>query len=135
MPLVRYFVIAGSALLPLLFLLDWYLPQSVVDPARASADHAAIRIQSGHKWPSAIAFDTNQPTIVPPAAEVALDAPVRKPPREALAMVQQPAPVVHPAPPAAKPKRVTRRVKPAQPPAEQVASYDMFGFRNSFPAR
>lgn len=140
MPLARYFVFTGAVLLALLFLLGWYLPPSAVEPARAGVDHPTIRLQSAHKWPSAVVFDTSQPTIVPPPVIVAdqvppAQVPSARSPLEALAMVQpkEPSPVIAAAP-AAAPKRVVRRAKPARAPAPQVAGYDMFGFRNPFPA-
>jgi hypothetical protein len=141
MPLARYFVFTGSLLLALLFLLSWYLPPPTVEAARA-ADHPTIRLQSAHKWPSAVVFDTTQPAIVPPPVTVADQAPPAqvpsaRSPLEALAMVQpkEPSPVIA-AVPAAAPKRVVRRARVARTPprAPQVAGgYDMFGFRNPFP--
>jgi hypothetical protein len=135
MPLARYFTYTGGALLALLVLLNWYLPPAAVEAARADVDRSTIRLQTRHKWPSAVVFDTNQPTIVPPATVAELVPPAR-PPREAMAMVErkEPSPVVAAAP-AAAPKRVVRRAKARQaPPAPQIAGgYDMFGFRNSFP--
>src|SRR5450631_1008549 len=69
MPVLRYFVFVGGALLALLFVADAYAPSQ---PAAAKADTVAaaenptLRIRSDHKWPQAIVFDTTQPTIVPP---------------------------------------------------------------------
>jgi hypothetical protein len=133
MPLARYFVFTGAVLLALLLLLGWYLPPSAVEPARAGADHPTIQLQSAHKWPGAVVFDTTQPTIVPPPVTVAEQAPPPPParsPLEALAMVQpkEPSPVIAAAP-AAAPKRVVRRARVARPPpAPQIAGgYDMFG--------
>jgi hypothetical protein len=132
MPLARYFAYIGSALLALLFLLNWYLPPPADRAARADVDRSTIRLQSSHKWPTAVVFDTSQPTIVPPPpAAVTEQAPPAKSPLEALAMVQpkEPSPVVAAAP-AAAPKRVVRRAKPVRPPAPQIAGgFDMFGFR------
>ncbi|MBR1121668.1 hypothetical protein JQ628_09120 [Bradyrhizobium lablabi] len=142
MPVARYFLYTGGVLLALLFLLDWYLPPPAVEAARADIDRSTIRLQSAHKWPSAVVFDTNQPTIVPPAA-VAAVAPAppppkspAKPPLDALAMAQPKEPAaVHAAPPAAR-KRVARRTtrvaRTPAPAAPRVASYDMFGFGTPF---
>jgi hypothetical protein len=66
MPLMRYFGFVGSALLLLLFGLDWYLPQSVVEPVRAVTDQPVIRISSIEKLPERVVIDTSLPTIVPP---------------------------------------------------------------------
>ena len=144
MPLARYFVYTGGVLLALLFLLGWYLPPPAVEPGRAGVDHPTIRLQSAHKWPSAVVFDTTQPTIVPPPVTVAdqvppAPVPSARSPLEALAMVQpkEPSPVIAAAP-AAAPKRIVRRARVARTPprAPQVAGgYDMFGFRNPFPDR
>jgi hypothetical protein len=66
MPLMRYFGFVGSALLLLLFGLDWYLPQPVVEPVRAVTDKPVIRIRSIEKLPERVVIDTSLPTIVPP---------------------------------------------------------------------
>jgi hypothetical protein len=66
MPLMRYFGFVGSALLLLLFGLNWYLPQPVVDPVRAVTDKPVIRISSIEKVPERVVIDTSLPTIVPP---------------------------------------------------------------------
>lgn len=67
MPLLRYFVFVGGALLALLFVSSAYLPK-MPDEVRADSgfDRSIIRIHSERKWPERIVFDTNQPTIVPP---------------------------------------------------------------------
>ena len=116
MPLARYFVFIGSALLALLFLIGWYVPPPAAEAARADVDRPVIHLRSGHKWPSAVVFDTTQPTIVPPPVTVAEQVPpVARPPLEALAMVQpkEPSPVIAAAP-AAAPKRVVRRARVAR---------------------
>jgi hypothetical protein len=145
MPLARYFVYTGSVLLALLLAIDWYWPQSANEHWPQSADQAAsadtdypvIRIDSQHRWPQAVSFDTSQPTIVPPTPVAEVVPPAPPPPgspRNAMAMVQEPEPVAQPAKPAAAPKRVARRTKVARAPAPRprVASYDMFGFPTFF---
>lgn len=142
MPLARYFLYTGSVLLALLFLIDWYLPPPAVEAARADIDRSTIRLQSAHKWPSAVVFDTDQPTIVPPVATAAVDVPPvqtaqpAKPPLEAMAMAQSKEPAATQAAPASSQKRVVRRSKLARTPAPapRVASSDMFGFGNPFQA-
>ena len=72
MPLLRYFVFVGGALLALLFISTAYLPK-MPDEVRADSgapgfDRSTIRIHSQLKWPERVVFDTNQPTIVPPPA-------------------------------------------------------------------
>jgi hypothetical protein len=141
MPLGRYFAYIGGVLLALLFLIDWFLPQPGVDPDHSDVDRSIIRIHSMHKWPSAVVYDTSQPTIVPPAPAVTAEAPVASAPREALAMAPKPDPAPAAAP-AATSKHVTRRVRVARASAARIASYErpsyeqpsheMFGFRPAF---
>jgi len=105
MPLLRYFVFVGGALLALLFISTAYLPK-MPDEVRADSgdsgfDRSTIRIHSERKWPERVVFDTNQPTIVPPPVVIAT-ASVRAPAavadvsaksrvREALAQLPTPA--------------------------------------------
>jgi len=102
MPLVRYFLFVGTALLALLFIVDACLPQSpVVESANTAAnantatDLSVIRIHSDRKWPARVEFDTSLPApiaapvrtaeaSVPAAADV--NAPVRM--RDAFAQLQ-----------------------------------------------
>jgi hypothetical protein len=80
MPVLRYFIFVGGALLALLFVANAYAPPQ---PVAAKADsvvtteNPTLRIRSDHKWPQAIVFDTTQPTIVPPVlkAEANVAAP------------------------------------------------------------
>ena len=80
MPVLRYFIFVGGALLALLFAADAYAP---AQPVAAKADsvvateNPTLRIRSDRKWPQAIVFDTTQPTIVPPVlkAEANVQAP------------------------------------------------------------
>ena len=85
--LVRYFLYAGSALLALLLLADWYWPAASTTVAsqaqEASLDKEILRIRSAQKWPQKIDFDTSIPTIVPPAALVASVPPAPPPPFKA----------------------------------------------------
>lgn len=73
MPLLRYFVFVGGALLALLFISTAYLPK-LPDEVRAGSefDRSTIRIHSAYKWPERVVFDTNQPTIVPPPAAIGI---------------------------------------------------------------
>jgi hypothetical protein len=119
-PLIRYFFFAGSLLLALLFLADgyWADASSPSFAREARVDKSIIRIQSAHKWPEQIAFDTSQPTIVPPPLPLSANASIANQPREAFAQLQQPSQQISkPAPSKAK-RKVTRRV-----PATRVAAY------------
>ena len=67
MPLARYFLFVGGALLALLFVANAALPKlSVSDQTQAAAaDFPVIRIRSERKWPERIVFDTSVPATVP----------------------------------------------------------------------
>lgn len=66
MPLARYFLFVGAALLALFFAVDAYLPKPLsteVPDARTDA----VRIHSDQKWPERVEIDTTLPTITHPA--------------------------------------------------------------------
>jgi hypothetical protein len=136
MPLGRYFAFIGGSLLALIFLIDWLVPDRTIAAPGGDVDRAVIRIHSAHKWPSAVVFDTTQPTISAPPQPVLAQAAAEKPrvaqrsPHDALALAADvpAAATAHPAPV----KHVKRRVRAPRPPAEQVASYETFGFRPLF---
>jgi hypothetical protein len=72
MPLARYFVFVGGALMALLFAFDFFSPKAVADSGIQSAgavDKSTLRIRSEQKWPERIVLDTTQPTIVPKVAQ------------------------------------------------------------------
>ncbi|MFT4121714.1 hypothetical protein [Bradyrhizobium sp.] len=79
MPIFRYFVFVGGALLALLFAVDFILPTSPVAQAVASADTTSdqplIRIRSDRHLPERVVFDTNQPMMGPPVVTMAAAAP------------------------------------------------------------
>ena len=66
MPLMKYFVFVGSALVLLLFGLSWCFPQPVAEPIRSGIDRPVIRISSVEQLPERVDIDTSLPTIVPP---------------------------------------------------------------------
>jgi hypothetical protein len=85
-PIARYFMFVGCALVALLFIAGWYLPTPPVMFADQSVaiDRAVIRTKSAHKWPEKVILDTNQPTIASPTVEEPPAAQsVRLPPDEA----------------------------------------------------
>ena len=97
MPVLRYFVVVGTALLVLLFAVDAYLPKLPADnvdtAANVASDLSVIRIHSVQKWPERVEFDTSLPTITPAAAVLAANnvpadgnAPARM--RDAFAQLQ-----------------------------------------------
>jgi hypothetical protein len=64
MPLARYFLYVGGALLALLFVLDPYLTKLPIADWGSSRS-AIIHIHSDQKWPERIVYDTRLPTVVP----------------------------------------------------------------------
>jgi hypothetical protein len=73
MPLVRYFLFAGGALLGLLFLADWYFPITSSAASSRDIDRTIIRIHASHRWPDAVHIDTNMPMPQPAPAPVVAD--------------------------------------------------------------
>jgi hypothetical protein len=99
MPVVRYFLVVGVALLAFLFATDAYLPKmpAMEEAPRAAAGLSVIRIHSAQKWPERVVIDTTLPTITPPATEMRVvnvaqpslaKAPEKGLVREALAQAQ-----------------------------------------------
>ena len=72
-PIARYFMVVGSALVVLLLIAGWSLPELPPSfPDRPEIiERAAIRIRSERKWPEKIILDTTQLTIPTPSIEVA----------------------------------------------------------------
>ena len=127
--LVRYFLYAGSVLLALLFLADWYWPAAPATVAgqveETSLDKEILRIRSAQKWPQKIVFDTNVPTIVPPTTLAADVPPAPPPPFKAAEELNKPVLNAHAeAKPALKTQTPPRRLaaarhrtpRPAAPP-------------------
>ena len=147
MPIIRYFLYVGGALLSLLLLCNAMLPPSPgTDTDVAAADHPLIRIHSERKWPKPIVFDTNMQRIappvavasnatVPPAAVTTADVSAKARVREAFAQLPEPhAAVAETRAPAAKmpavkpqPKRRVAKSRPAQRPLMLVAQQPHFG--------
>jgi len=73
MPIFRYFLFVGGALLALLLAVNFALPASPVTQAVATAgnDPPLIRIRSDRHLPERVVLDTSQPTIAPPATKTA----------------------------------------------------------------
>jgi hypothetical protein len=83
MPVLRYFLFVGGALLALLFAVDAFSPTTpVVAEADASStpENPTLRIRSDRKWPERIVFDTSMPTIAPPAQIAASEVAAPPPP-------------------------------------------------------
>jgi hypothetical protein len=74
MPLARYFLLVGGALLALLFLADACMPILPLADG-ANSNRATIRIHSEMKLPERVVYDTSLPTITPvPVADSRRDA-------------------------------------------------------------
>lgn len=73
MPVFRYFMFVGGALLALLFAADFVWPPSPSAQTVASAgyDQPLIRIRSDRHLPERVVLDTSQPTIAPPVVKTA----------------------------------------------------------------
>jgi hypothetical protein len=81
MPVLRYFVFVGAALLALLFVVAETFPALPTAQVANSTDVAAadvsIRIHSDRKWPERVVFDTSVPTTVPATLVAAGPAPTQ----------------------------------------------------------
>ncbi|MEH2486130.1 hypothetical protein [Bradyrhizobium sp. AZCC 2230] len=73
MPIFRYFMFVGGALLALLFAADFVWPPSPVAQSVATAgyDQPLIRIRSDRHLPDRVVLDTSQPTIAAPVTKTA----------------------------------------------------------------
>ncbi len=147
MPLVRYFLYVGGALLALLFVVDTCLPQPpATEHSDAAVDLSTIRIHSDRKWPERVVFDTSLPTIrsasttiaevtVPQPRSVA-DLPAKVRVREAFAQLRPNSNQLQPQD-ARRPEPIRKRKAVAKrdvgPPTNLVAQQPRFGpFGNAF---
>jgi hypothetical protein len=137
MPVARYFMYVGGALLALLFLIDAYAPSQTVVASHAapSIDRNVVRIHSDQKLPERVVYDTSLPTIVPPASKVQVAAAPRPPVASevtAQARVRDtfaqfvPADVKKPEPQAQRKRKVARTR--ANPPIRLAQQQPHFGF-------
>jgi hypothetical protein len=142
MPVLRYFMFVGAALLALLFVVGMAMPPAPsVDAANGAPDLSTIRIHSDRKWPERVVFDTSAPRIVPAPAQTASLAPAVAAPQQvadALTKVTARDAFAQAAPtdlkkPEAKPvqkrKVAKRRANPPtmNPPTMLVAQRPQFG--------
>jgi hypothetical protein len=76
MPVLRYFLFVGGALLALLFAADYVVPPQAVATAHSapSIDKTIVRIRSDQKPPERVVYDTSLPTIVPPVEKAQVAA-------------------------------------------------------------
>ena len=71
MPLMKYFIFVGAALVLLLFTMNWLVPDPTVEPVYSSTQRPVIRISSIQTLPERVVFDTNMPTPAPSVMRVA----------------------------------------------------------------
>jgi hypothetical protein len=143
MPVMRYFLYVGAALLALLFVAGEAFPTLPVAPAAQAANTAAdvpmIRIHTDRKWPERVVFDTSAPTIVPAQTHIATneagvaapltaaDISIKVTARDAFAQLA-PADLKKPSPkPQQKRKVAKRHVVPPTAPTMLVAQRPQFG--------
>ena len=62
MPLMKYFVFVGAALVLLLLAMNWLVPDPTVEPVYSSTQRPVIRISSIQTLPERVVFDTNMPS-------------------------------------------------------------------------
>jgi hypothetical protein len=144
MPVLRYFLFVGGALLALLFAVDAF---STKEPMVAAADASAtfenptLRIRSDRKWPERIVFDTSMPAVAPPvqiaATEVSPPPPTAVGEFTAKARVRESFAQFRPADeskPEAKPqpkRKIARHRAPSSPQvafvAQQPQRFGLFG--------
>jgi len=120
MPLARYFLYVGGALLMLLFVANACLPKP--PPAEAKVVYLPpIRIHSDEKWPERIVFDTSVPMVRVAQTDSGIVHPPAPPPpagvlppdlREALAQMQ---------PSDVGPQQSSKRAKPAPKSQRKLA--------------
>jgi hypothetical protein len=132
MPLARYFLLVGVALLAVIFAADAYLPKSPsTEVPNARTDLSTVRIRSDHKWPERVELDTALPTITHPAAPMrVVNIPPAKATKEAAkAQVRDALAEAHPAD-SNKPKRKRRTIAHGYygSPPIRLAQQPQFGF-------
>jgi hypothetical protein len=140
MPLARYFVVVGGALVALLFVFDFFSPKASADSGIHSAgpvDKTTMRIRSEQKLPERIVFDTTQPTIAVKAAQTqtaqttqaALPGPEPAPEITAKARVRETFAQFAPVEPKKADTTVHKKKKTARAPGQpmHVARYGYFG--------
>jgi hypothetical protein len=75
MPVMRYFLFVGAALLALLLVAAEVFPtapaESAVQGTSTASDLSVIRIHTDRKWPERVVFDTSIPTLVPARTQLA----------------------------------------------------------------
>ena len=68
MPLMKYFGFVGSALVLLLLVMNWILPEPASEPVHGNIERPVIRISSMETLPERVVFDISMPTVAPSPA-------------------------------------------------------------------
>ena len=67
MPLMKYFVLVGCALVLLLLAMNWLSPGPTAEPIYSGIQRPAIRISSIETLPERVVFDNTMPYMAPPS--------------------------------------------------------------------
>jgi hypothetical protein len=78
MPLMKYLVFVGSALVLLLLAMNWFLPDTTAEPVYSSTERPVIRISSIRTLPEKVVFDTSRPFVAPPPSVMRVAAQPRQ---------------------------------------------------------
>ena len=70
MPLMKNFVLVGSALVLLLLAMNWLSPEPTAEPVHSSIERPVIRISSIETLPERVVFDNSMPYMAPPSSVV-----------------------------------------------------------------
>jgi hypothetical protein len=71
MPVIKYFVFVGSALVLLLLAMNWLSPEPTAEPVHSGIERPVIRISSIETLPERVVFDNSMPYMAPPSSVVA----------------------------------------------------------------
>jgi hypothetical protein len=117
MPLLRYFLFVGGALLALLLIVAAASPTLPTErPIASGGDVPSVRILSDRKWPERIVLDTTQSIPTPPVVAQASVAPTSAP-ADMAAMARARESLAQLVPSDAKSAAVTKK---PQPPKRRV---------------
>jgi hypothetical protein len=68
MPMMKYFVFVGGALVLLLLAMNWLSPEPTAEPVYSNVERPVIRISSIETPPERVVFDTSMPYMAPPSS-------------------------------------------------------------------
>lgn len=136
MPVVRYFVFVGGALLALLLAISGFAPQpvAVAESSATTVDKTVVRIRSDQKLPERVVYDTSLPTIVPSATNIQVAAVPAQPAADASAQARVRDTFAQFVPAESKklePQRKRKVAKARANPPVRVAQQSPFGFFGS----